>query len=229
MALSGSLSDLNILDLIQFPITAGRTGELIVAGLGAEARLYYSDGQLCHAACDANIGMDAIAQLMSFSEGEFEFRVDVSTPEKSIHIPFKEIIGKIMTAQNNTENHTNADNEAGSGENPLLQHTIADTARKHNYIEHVALFTTDAALICKWDRDKPDASFEASIHQVVTLLKKHPREGLNRIYFSDLDGTIVATLINPETLLLMNTSSQSSLGMISVASTKLSQTIQNVI
>ncbi|MBN2717040.1 MAG: hypothetical protein JXX14_14410 [Deltaproteobacteria bacterium] len=106
---------------------------------------------------------------------------------------------------------------------------LAMAVRDHNYIAHAALYTADASPICKWDRETPDALFDAAIGQVTTMFRKHPREGLNRIYFSDMQGIIVATLVNKNTLLMMNAAAPSSLGMISLASSKVTQIIANAL
>ena len=49
MALKGTLADIGIIDLIQFPHAGRRTGELVVTADDHEGRLYYDKGSLVHA------------------------------------------------------------------------------------------------------------------------------------------------------------------------------------
>ena len=73
MALNGTLADLGIVDLIQFPHKGRRTGELVVTGAKDEARLYYIDGKLSHVGVGKLSGIEGLVEVVSWLEGEVEF------------------------------------------------------------------------------------------------------------------------------------------------------------
>ncbi|MBN2526466.1 MAG: DUF4388 domain-containing protein [Deltaproteobacteria bacterium] len=232
MALTGTLSDLGLIDLVQVPSVAGKTGELIIAGQDNEARLYYRQGQLYHAVCGEKPGLEALVELMFFAEGEFEFRNGVAAEDESISGSLKDLLEKAQAEHRKRgASPPQRSRLSVAPENTIssLSAAISESAKRHQYIEHVALYSRSGKPLCKWDRERPDALFDAAILQVIALLENHPRDGLNKLYFTDTQGTIVATLINEKTILLMNADTVSSLGMISLASSKLVQTIQEVL
>ncbi len=86
MALLGSLMDIGIIDLLQFPHTGRKTGVLVVASPDDSARLHYLDGKLVHAITADVSGQDVLTEIVGWTEGEFEFRTNTAPSEEhTIH------------------------------------------------------------------------------------------------------------------------------------------------
>ncbi len=85
MALYGTLEDIHIVDLIQFPKNGRKTGELRIAGPDAEAHLFYDEGQLRHAQLGAREGLDALVECIEWTHGDFEFRDGASAARETLH------------------------------------------------------------------------------------------------------------------------------------------------
>ena len=86
MALKGTLKDMAIIDLVQFPHSGRKTGHLIISGTDGEARLSYEKGSLVHAALGDVSGMDALVRVVDWNEGAFEFLPDVEPEARSIDL-----------------------------------------------------------------------------------------------------------------------------------------------
>jgi len=69
MALKGTLADLGIVDLIQFPHAGRKTGHLMITGPDGDARLFYENGALVHASLNDIHGMDALVRIVDWGEG----------------------------------------------------------------------------------------------------------------------------------------------------------------
>lgn len=86
MGLKGTLADLGIVDLIQFPHAGRKTGEMTITGKAGEAKLYYEKGALVHAVLDDHTGMEALVLLVDWTEGSFEFNPDVEADVRTIQV-----------------------------------------------------------------------------------------------------------------------------------------------
>ncbi|MBN2718591.1 MAG: DUF4388 domain-containing protein [Deltaproteobacteria bacterium] len=224
MALSGTLSDLGIVDLVQFPSSANKTGELIIAGVEDEARLYYVNGDLKHIICGNLTGESAMTALVGWSEGEFEFRQTVTSEVVSINIAVTELVDKAL------QEYEAKAARGHSIESPaanVLRKALENTADKLDFVTHVALYSVAGELICAWDRDEADPGLLQLIDEVRTLFDTHPRKGLNKIYLTDTSGTCAATIVNDSFIVLISADDLSSLGMVSLASTKMTAAVMD--
>ena len=86
MALKGTLSDLGIIDLVQFPHGGRKTGKLVIAANGGEGHLYYDTGALVHAELGDFEGMAALVRMVDWTEGTFEFVPDTQPSRKTIEL-----------------------------------------------------------------------------------------------------------------------------------------------
>ena len=87
MALIGSLRDIGIIDLIQFPHQGRRSGRLSISSEGRlEAHLFYEQGNLVHATCGELEGLEALVPLVDLEEAAFSFDHAMQPPKKSITV-----------------------------------------------------------------------------------------------------------------------------------------------
>ena len=86
MALKGTLDDMAIIDLVQFPHTGRKTGRLIISGNHGEAALFYEEGALVHATLGDASGMDALVRVVDWVEGTFEFVSGAAPEAKTIEL-----------------------------------------------------------------------------------------------------------------------------------------------
>ena len=223
MALTGSLADMNAFDLVQFPASARKTGELVIAGMQQEARLYYQNGQIHHAVCEQELGFDAVLKLLAFTEGQFEFRNDITATERSIHVSVSELLVDALYQQQPLVD-AEATFDTHLSEMAGIREAVDAVAVDHIYLRQVARYSYDGQLLGNWVRENNEDACELPVDQVIQTLKHHPREGLNKITFIEDTGTIVATLLDDDTILMLSADSSASPGMVSLMSSRLTQT-----
>ncbi|MBN2527539.1 MAG: DUF4388 domain-containing protein [Deltaproteobacteria bacterium] len=226
MALSGTLKDLGIVDLIRFPVSAHKTGELIITTPSANARLYYSHGELRHVVCGDAKGMAAMVELVDWSDGSFEFRQDVTSDVVTVDVSVERLISNAIEASNARKASQH------SLESPvasILQSAMEEAASNLEYMRQAALFTMSGVLICNWQResDHTDVGVLQLLDEVKTLAGGHPRDGLSKIFLVDTQGTCIASFISNTFILLLNADDLASMGMVSLASTKLTAALLN--
>jgi hypothetical protein len=92
MSMQGSLKDVGIGELIQFPTQSRRTGRMVIERDGRRAELYYQNGELHHAVLGERIGFPVLVEILPWTRGTFVFEVDVPPPVRTIEMD----LGKAM-------------------------------------------------------------------------------------------------------------------------------------
>lgn len=245
MALSGTLSDLGIVDLIQFPGTGKKTGELIIAGIDDEARLFYEQGLLKHITCGEQSGMDGLIDLVSWEEGEFEFRMgstcDESTIKTDLHRALmvalktrderreearKQALAEQAKKSEEAAPEAQRPQVSVDADNPRIQQILTEAAANFPYIEFASLYNRQGSQVCLWSRDKKDmTAFNKIISSISEVFGSHPRQDLQKVYLTDNDGTCIGSAVGDSLLLFLAASEESSLGVVSIAASKISTAI----
>lgn len=250
MALNGTLSDLGIVDLVQFPGTGKKTGELIIAGLDDEARLFYDEGSLKHVVCGEHQGMDALVELVSWEEGEFEFRLGSTCDDASMDIDLHRALMQALKTRDERREETRklaekahpqppevplSDELPGdktetqpvtATEDPQMAELLSKVASTFPYIEYASVFSRNGVQICLWARETVDENIYGRIISGVTgVFSSHPRKELQKIYLTDNLGTCIGSAVGDNYLLFLAAADESSLGVISIAASKISNAI----
>lgn len=86
--LQGSLAHSSIADVLQFLHIGDRTGALWTSGPDhSEGAIWIRNGELYHAAYEDLVGVDALARMISWRQGEFWFTSDESVPTVTLEAP----------------------------------------------------------------------------------------------------------------------------------------------
>src|SRR5512145_2823865 len=86
MALKGSLSDIAIVDLVQFAHSGRKSGELVLTTPTETAHLFYDHGQLVHARLGTLEGLQVLVEVFGWVEAEFSFGEGRQPQARSIHL-----------------------------------------------------------------------------------------------------------------------------------------------
>jgi predicted regulator of Ras-like GTPase activity (Roadblock/LC7/MglB family) len=85
MAMSGSLKEMTVSDIIQHTCQDRRVALLSVTDTRGEiARMYFKDGAVIHATNGPLVGEEAVYRALSWSDGTFSLEVGVNSPEVTI-------------------------------------------------------------------------------------------------------------------------------------------------
>jgi len=117
MALNGTLRDMGLVALLQFPNAGRRSGRVTIESEGAVARFYYDTGRLVHAEMGDLAGEEVLVQVVDWSDGEFRFEPDVESGERTIE---KDLHRTIMWALKERDERRKAQ-AAETGEDSMSQ------------------------------------------------------------------------------------------------------------
>jgi predicted regulator of Ras-like GTPase activity (Roadblock/LC7/MglB family) len=92
MALKGTLDDLNIVELIQFPYAGRKTGQLVIEQKDQAGSMFYQDGKLVHAIYGEHEGFEAIVDIVGCEKGGFEFIPNVQPQQVTIKMDLHRLV-----------------------------------------------------------------------------------------------------------------------------------------
>ena len=85
MKLKGELGIIEVSSLIQTINQLRKTGKLeILLPNGDKGEIFFDNGELIHAHSPDNFGLEALAEILLFKEGEFNFKENIILPAPSI-------------------------------------------------------------------------------------------------------------------------------------------------
>ena len=82
---SGSLTDMSAMDIIQSVATGDKDVEITLECNGRKGKIFIQGGDIIHAESDGSVGEEAFYKLMAFHEGDFEIVPCSKFPERTVH------------------------------------------------------------------------------------------------------------------------------------------------
>ena len=89
---SGAISVQTLPDIVQLYVLSSATGLLAVKNDGIEGRVFFAQGSILHAVTPTSIGDEAFYEIMMWSTGEFSMRTGATSPERSVHSNWQELL-----------------------------------------------------------------------------------------------------------------------------------------
>ncbi len=84
MSVKGRLADIRPRDILQIFVSEGKTAAVHLTSDRGFGHIYLADGAVVHAQYRDATGEEALKELLTWTEGEFEVEPDVQAPEHSI-------------------------------------------------------------------------------------------------------------------------------------------------
>lgn len=219
MALKGTLTDMAIIDLIQFPHAGRKTGHLIITGTSGEAKLFYEDGSLVHATLEDLSGMKALVRVVGWGEGTFEFVPDLEPEARSIDLDLHRAVMQAlklhdemkMEEEKRLAQEGAVQDEGDEG----LAAKVSEFVASNDFALHACVLDTSGNVRAAADggEGSPEGIGElrSTLHSMV---QSHPRGVLNRVLLEDDLGTVVLVrLLNGGSLIAV-ASKDASLGTV---------------
>ncbi|MEI6219385.1 MAG: response regulator, partial [bacterium] len=83
----GLLREMSFVDMIQILSAGGKSKEIVLTNGDKEGCVYIDGGEVVHAAVGNVVGVEAFAQLMHWTDGEFVMKQCASFPDRTINSP----------------------------------------------------------------------------------------------------------------------------------------------
>ena len=218
MALNGTLTDMKTIDLVQYPHAGRKTGELVVASPSGEGRLYYQRGRLSHAALGDKSGMEALIEVLGWTEGEFEFRLGVETDRSTIELDLHRAVMHALKLRDErqAEQRQSSSNDERARVESELRAFIGATPS----ILHAALLSPDGATVGQAAGEDAPADAAATQRSLQALLASYPRVPVKRVFVEDPSGMVVLTRLASGRVLVVMSDTRAPLGAIAMQTGK---------
>lgn len=227
MALSGTLADIGIVELVQFPSNGRKTGELIIAGTEDEARLYYNEGALVHLTVGDATGIDGLVEVVSWATGEFEFRMGVESEICSIEL---DLHRALMLALKTRDERAEAERKRSSvptstganileKANELLERIVSSS----DAISGAYLLAEDGEILAQNGNrgTADDESLIEEMKQIASIFESYTRSPLEKLFLDDSNGITHAARVGSNRIVVITSPNDVPMGVVSMTMSKL--------
>jgi len=96
-SISGNLRDLKLVDLLVLLCTKKEQwGKLVFSNKEEKSEIYIDRGKIVHATFQKMEGFDALFSLLTWSEGDFEFEINIKSDKTTINMNTKELLTECL-------------------------------------------------------------------------------------------------------------------------------------
>lgn len=225
MALRGSLAEINIWDLVHLLRASAGSGELIVAGLEAEARLHFDDGKVVAAASRHVEGREVLEAVFRWRDGEFEFR-RVAEPLPNPDARLDEALVALEERYRGAHGGDNGGDPRGPRLAPLQLddprgQQLAWFVESQPLIEHACLIDAEGGIRAQSSTNLiPINDVRALAMALACHVGKYPRPNLRRMILEDERGIVVLTHLPDGSGLLLIADPKATVGAVCSAATR---------
>lgn len=221
MALRGTLEDLAIIDLIQFPHTGRKTGQLVINGNDGEATLSYENGSLVHVRLGDVSGMEALVRVVDWSEGAFEFNPDAKPETRSIELDLHRAIMQALKLRDELkmeeEKKRSQTASPPEGGDEALRAKLSEFVDATDFALHACAVGPDGQVLASVNAaEESPEGMEDLLSTLQGLVQYHPRGSLNRILLEDELGTVALVRLPDGGSLIVVAREDASLGAVSM-------------
>jgi hypothetical protein len=227
MSLSGALADLGVVDLVQFPHSGRKSGELVVAAGGEEARLYYDKGRLVHAALGGLKGAQVLVPLFGWGDGRFQFNGEVVAPETTIDIDLHRAVMEALQARDEQAEALRRAQQRAPGGDTRLASVLEPFVAGTPWALYACLVAPDGRVVAEaHGQDGAPEVPEPLQASLQVLVAGWPRAGLRRALLEDDQGTVA--LVRPPSglSLVLVAAKGTAVGLVSMNVTKLAASLE---
>ncbi len=230
MGLHGTLADMGIVDLIQFPNAGRKTGELKITSTNGTAFLYYEKGKLIHSQLGHLTGQQVLVEIVDWTAGDFEFETDVITQEKSFDVDVH--LALMRALKDRDERWLNKkQKQPGLAQNSLsrIQEKLSRFIQNNSTVKYVCIFNDNSQVLQEINSPKSfnniSTKYRSSIEK---FLQKYPNNDWKRILVEDSDFLVVCQRLISDMTLLVISNNQGSIGAVSRGVSKLAESVTEV-
>ncbi len=218
MALTGTLRDVSIVSLLQFPNTGKRSGLITVNSEGRKASFYYDTGRLVHAVLGHVTGEEVLVEVVDWTDGEFTFDTGVVPPEVTIE---KDLHRCIMWALKERDERRKLSEEQGQkGQIPRSQELEKLVGESGNFV-YASLIDASGEAVCSSSLPGETGDTITRLQKAVSaMLAQYPDRIPRRIIVDDERFSMISEAIADDRVLLAVAEPGTRMGILPIAVAK---------
>ncbi|MCD4777294.1 MAG: DUF4388 domain-containing protein [Candidatus Aegiribacteria sp.] len=175
MTINGTLSDIGLVSLLQFPNSSGKTGMLTVISIDGKADFYYRKGELVHARYGKKTGKYVLVDTVDWNEGRFTFETGMEPEETTIHDDLHNIL--IWALRERDDKKRNQDEEdIGSAEfDTELSKKLDGLLKSAIDIQYIGIFSNAGQLLARSNFERSCLQeIEPFMESVTSFISSYP-------------------------------------------------------
>ncbi len=229
MALKGTLNDMGLVALLQFPNSGRRTGLLTVVSGGRQAELYYVEGHLVHASLDGIEGQKVLVEMIDWTDGVFTFDSGITTGKVSIEQDLHRTImwalkerDEVRKAQMDAQKASSRGVDGTRFEKPLIE--FVDSSSQNLW---ACVLDPDGVIVAR--TNIPDDLSETApelARTVSAMVSKYPGGPPERVIIEDGARTLGVMSLGDGLSLLAVVSPDTKIGLMCIALGRLVESIR---
>ena len=198
MALSGTLEELAVLDVVQFVNQAHLSGSLVLKSGPEEAELFYRKGGLVHARSGNLSGVEVLVRIVDWTTGNFNFTPGAVSPEESIRMDLHRAVMYALKTRDErrleAEKRKLADAaEAEKKASPSEQ--LAEVISQLDFVQHAMVFDGSGMLGSAARKGVAGDDLAPLCKTLMNLTSDYARGRLRRAILDDEKGTVLLSVL----------------------------------
>jgi hypothetical protein len=217
MALNGTLKDMGLVALLQFPNAGRRSGRVTIESDGETALFYYSSGRLVHAQMGELSGEEVLVQVVDWTDGAFRFEPGIQSDTQTIE---KDLHRTIMWALKERDERKKALGPAKreDGLSTRLSQLIGESER----FVHACVISPSGKTVASTRVPKElDGSLSSAVDAVAAFLKRYGQAPPAKMLVEDEAFSLVLGVLETGNVLLGASPPGTRMGMLPLALSKL--------
>jgi len=224
--LKGHFRDqVGVVEVIQFLYSVRQTGRLVLTSDHRQAQLHCRKGQLVDVRAGDQAGTDALAEIVDWASGEFEFEPGVAAQEETLQMDLLHAVMhalKIRDERNEAERRkTEEELKLHLNQNSSLGEVLDAFASGADMIVYVGLADALGALLA----EKRTAECPPGLNQLrdwlLKLTQSHPGPEFKKMFIEDEVGTAVIARAGSDRIAIIVADKSTPFGAVSLWANRL--------
>ena len=246
MAVKGKLSDMSLASLISVNCNEMNQASLLLYREDKEGSIFLTDGNVVHAVLDSFIGKEAVYEMLTWEDGEFELKKNVEPPERTITAGWSSLLleGMHRIDENAAEledlngldkqYEKKEKTEMAAKRSDALADTLTEMLASSTDIEGAVVVSSDGLVIAsQLPKGLNESRMGASAATMLGLIKRTTPE-LGRGSFTQnliqgKEGNIIIVSIGENAVFVGLTPSDVNLGMVFLEAREAAEEIATVL
>jgi hypothetical protein len=217
MAINGTLSDIGLVSLLQFPNSSGKTGLLTVITIDGKADFYYRKGELVHASYGKKTGKYVLVDIVDWNEGQFTFETGLEPEETTIQDDLHNILMWALKERDERKRNQNEEDTSTVEFDTDPSKKLDRLLKSASDIEYIGIFSPAGQFIARSNSEKRYLlGIEPFIEFVASFIANYPGKVTGKAVIEAADISIAIKGLNETETVVISTGHEMKLEELSI-------------
>ena len=223
MALNGTLQDMGLVALLQFPNAGRRSGRVTIESGGETALFYYDSGRLVHAEMGDVSGEEVLVQVVDWTDGNFRFEPEVESDQRTIE---KDLHRTIMWALKERDERRKTETVAEEEDSGMGQKLEEQVAASERFVFACILSSDGTQQASSAPPGELGEGLSRAVEAVSSFLQSYGSPPPGRMILEDERFNLVMGPLRDRGFLLAAAAAETRMGMLPLALSRLTEGLE---